>query len=607
MQFSAQASGGKMIQQKSSSSILHQNAAVWHKSAPEKIRRACREDDPAIGWTRWRDHLAKRKSPVPPSELWPGKADLLLAASAGLGVDGETKGLLASLRRPDKSEPCWGEKVETWIEGILSGPVDPRRALEAVAWAHALPEAAARLDCEAWWKLLDHLCGLARDASEMPLDGQPLVQQLLGGELSLTLAFLLPEIVPCRKGAKAGRKILSEGITELIDGEGLPNCQILDAFRPLMACWTRCRVLGRHLEKGSTNTKAGYQYEWAVRAALRLCRPDGGQVFSQSGDEGDDLDWIAAALACGGDEDDESIASLALPGRARLKGLDETLLPSPADHSAWACLAVMQPAWGLSEPKLALAYEGQDFRMELSHQGELLLDGTWTPEIRLGEKVLQPEGDWQVLCWVSDDDVDYLELEMQLKGGTRIQRHVAMAREDRFLFLADAILDCPGDTVQYCGRFSLANEAGLAPAEESHEAFLMGEKAAALVLPLALPEWRVESSPGQFVATSDTMELQLSGQGGMLFAPLFFDLKPRRTTRPATWRRLTVAERLEIVPPSVAAGYRVMVGKNQWLIYRSLAPAANRTLLGHNLATEMLIARFDTKGEVEPLIEMEGE
>jgi hypothetical protein len=68
-----------------------------------------------------------------------------------------------------------------------------------------------------------------------------------------------------------------------------------------------------------------------------------------------------------------------------------------------------------------------------------------------------------------------------------------------------------------------------------------------------------------------------------------------------------VAESLQIVPPHVAAGYRVMVGKHQWLIYRSLAPAANRTLLGHNLATEMLIARFDRNGEVEPLIEIEDD
>ena len=148
---------------------------------------------------------------------------------------------------------------------------------------------------------------------------------------------------------------------------------------------------------------------------------------------------------------------------------------------------------------------------------------------------------------------------------------------------------------------------GLAPADETNEAFLMGQKAAALALPLALPEWRVEPFPGQLASTSDAVEIQLSGQGGALFAPLFLDLKPRRMTRPLTWRRLTVAESLEIVPPSVAVGYRVMVGKSQWLIYRSLTGVANRTLLGHNLATEMLVARFDKKGEVEPLIEIEGE
>jgi len=169
------------------------------------------------------------------------------------------------------------------------------------------------------------------------------------------------------------------------------------------------------------------------------------------------------------------------------------------------------------------------------------------------------------------------------------------------------VLNCPDGAIDYYGRFSLAKDAGLAPAEETHEAFLMGQKAAALALPLALPEWRVESSPGGLVATSEAVEFQLSGQGGALFAPLFLDLKPRRMTRPLTWRRLTVAESLEIVPASVAVGYRVMVGKSQWLIYRSLSPAANRTLLGHNLATEMLIARFDRKGEVEALIEIEGE
>jgi hypothetical protein len=596
-----------MAHQDSTQPILQMDRPIWHKSAPEKIRRAFGKGDPETGWARWREYLAKRTTPAPPSKLWSGEGNMLLGAADEAGVDGKTRRLLLSLQWPLDGEPCWNERSETWIETGSSGPIDAARALESIGWSHALPAAAAKLEPKVWWRLLDQLCRLAHEASEMPLDGQPLVQQLLGGELSLTLAYLFPEILPCRKAAKTARRILSGGMLELIDGEGLPNSQILDIFRPLMACWTRCRILGRHMEKGCAGAKASHQYEWAIRAALRLSRTDGSQVFSRANGQPDGSEWMTAALACGGDEDDESIASLTLPGRTPSKGLDKTLLPSPADHSAWASLAVMQPAWGHNEPKLAISYGGQDFRIELSQQGELLLDGTWTPEVRLGEETLRAESAWEDLCWVSDGDVDYLELEIQLSRGVRIQRHIAMAREDRFLFLADTVLDCPAGTIDYGGQISLAEDAGLAPAEETHEAFLMGRKAAALALPLALPEWRVECFPGRLAAASGAVELQLSGHGGALFAPLFLDLKPRRMTRPLTWRRLTVAQSLEIVPASVAVGYRVMVGKDQWLIYRSLAPAANRTLLGHNLATEMLIARFGKKGDVVPLIEIEGE
>ena len=92
-----------------------------------------------------------------------------------------------------------------------------------------------------------------------------------------------------------------------------------------------------------------------------------------------------------------------------------------------------------------------------------------------------------------------------------------------------------------------------------------------------------------------------------MLAPLLVDLRPGRMTRRLTWRHLTVAEDLRAQPSDVAVGYRVRIGKHQWLIYRSLAPTGNRTLLGHNLTTEMLVARFDRDGEVEPLLEIESD
>ena len=69
--------------------------------------------------------------------------------------------------------------------------------------------------------------------------------------------------------------------------------------------------------------------------------------------------------------------------------------------------------------------------------------------------------------------------------------------------------------------------------------------------------------------------------------------------------RFTVAADLQVQPDDVAVGYRAMIGNQQWLLYRSLARPANRTVLGHNLSTEMLLARFDRKGAVQPLVEIE--
>lgn len=148
--------------------------------------------------------------------------------------------------------------------------------------------------------------------------------------------------------------------------------------------------------------------------------------------------------------------------------------------------------------------------------------------------------------------------------------------------------------------------AGFGQAAESWEGFLLKDRAAALVLPLGLPEWRAERGPGSLRTAGNALELCQGGRGGAILAPLFIDLKPKRITRGSTWRRLTVAANQSIQPPEVAVGYRIASGNDQWLIYRSLAPAANRTLLGHNLISELLIARFGRDGEVQSLIEIEG-
>jgi len=127
----------------------------------------------------------------------------------------------------------------------------------------------------------------------------------------------------------------------------------------------------------------------------------------------------------------------------------------------------------------------------------------------------------------------------------------------------------------------------------------------AQVMPLGMPEWRAEQYPGELKAIPAGLELRQSTAGRRLFAPLFIDLDRSRFRRRMTWRQLTVAESLAIVPSDTAVGFRVAIGDEQWILYRALGGRANRTLLGHNLATESLIARFGKDGEITSIVEIE--
>ena len=283
-------------------------------------------------------------------------------------------------------------------------------------------------------------------------------------------------------------------------------------------------------------------------------------------------------------------------------------------HSEWASVAVLRRDWRAAE-RLTAVYPGRSLRAELGCGKDVLFSGDWQWDVRCNGAPATPVDDWNESCWISDDDVDFLELQIELSGGIRLQRQMVLARQDRFLLLADAVLgDRPG-RIEYRGRLPLWPGVSFHAAEQSREGFLAGGKRRALVLPLALPEWRASgwggsstATPtlaGELTRTGQGLELQQASEGCRLYAPLFLDLDRRRMTRPATWRRLTVAESLVVQPDDVAVGYRVSVGRQQWLIYRSLAEPANRTLLGHNISTEMLVARFERSGEVEPLVEIE--
>ena len=265
----------------------------------------------------------------------------------------------------------------------------------------------------------------------------------------------------------------------------------------------------------------------------------------------------------------------------------------------------MRPKWARKSPLFCVTWGDRTVRTDLNTSGELLWSNSWNVEVKRDGELLRPSSDWDVVCWYSDADVDYLELEADLGPSCRLQRQFVLAKLDQFLFAADAVLGAESAKIDYQCELPLVQDVEFHTDDETREGILWKQKPLASILPVALPEWRLSQADGTLVVTDGIMRHSRTTMAQNLYAPLFFDLSQRRLCDSRTWRQLTVAERLEIQAAEVAVGYRVQVGRAQWLFYRSLAQKANRTVLGQNLASEFLAARFSRDGTVEELIEIE--
>jgi hypothetical protein len=201
-----------------------------------------------------------------------------------------------------------------------------------------------------------------------------------------------------------------------------------------------------------------------------------------------------------------------------------------------------------------------------------------------------------------------LELGIDLTGGARLERQIMLSRYDDALYLADILLSRSADASQLQVTTSLPLAQGMAVRDEvdTRDALLVGKKPLAAIFPLALPEWRTDPRVGEMQVESMKLTLDQKRRGINLCTPLWFDLSPQRIKNDRTWRQLTVGESLRILSPDEAIAYRIQSGKDQWFVYRSLAPSANRTALGQNISGECLIGRFQKDGLVKEYFEIEA-
>ena len=496
--------------------------------------------------------------------------------------------------------------LEDWLADAQRSTSDAVWALESIAWCHLLPRLAAVVPEELWRALYETLYKAVESAEDIAVHDDPVRHQLLTAELPLALAFALPELRPCRDLVLPASSALSFALVELLDGEGLVCAVHLKYFRSLLACWTRCSLMDEAADWKCFDDDARIQFEWMVRQALRLTRPDGTLVLSRglSGDWCPDL--LHVALAHGGSRKDGMLARLILPERlAKKRHRRGRKLPTPSVHSEWGEVCVMRTAWSRKSPQFACLFGTEGLWSEVTTAKRTLWSGDVAPQVTVDGHPLERRSAWTESCWYTDKDVDYLELEADYDGGWQIQRQMLLARKDRFLLLADVVLGPQPAAIRYDVWLPLADDIRCEWEGETREALLSNERALCAVVPLSLPEWKSAPAHGTLQSDGNALHLTIAETAQRLYAPLLFDLVPRRVRERRTWRQLTVAEELQHQRRDVAVGYRVQLGYAQWLIYRSLAPRRSRSVLGQNVTDEFVAARFDSDGGLEELLEIE--
>jgi hypothetical protein len=580
------------------------NLPLWHNSAPRRLVEKSSSGDAKKAWGAWQKHLARRKRPTELRFLAGERPPLLWAWP----VAWEREGILLKGRALARlSQELSGDAVR--------GDELPQ-ALQALAIAYALPQLASKLSGEVWWSLAESLRELATDAqqlrTELTGDIHEIVrQQQLAGELPLALAYLFPEMRPMRELHPAARQSLSESLVALLDGKGGPHGRLLPVLGPLLACWTRTRLLGERLKGGAWSKEAEKQYRWLVRHALRLAAPEGRFLTADihaGRDRSGFWSMLAKSIELAGDKADRvaftSVSSLVV--KNKLKPI-QNALPKPAFHSEWAGLATLATGWSKSDARLAIAYASDPLALELQVGGRQLLAGNWTSETVCDGQPVAITGSWDELCWQSDKDCDYLELSIDLADGLRLDRQILLAKQDAVLFLTDVLLTTnhAPRSLRHSLHLPWGRDVTWQPEAETRDGVLVDRKPRAAVLPLALGEWRSDSRGGSLAGSSGRMTLTQEATSHALYCPLLIDLDPRRSRKERTWRQLTIAESLAAVSRDVAVGFRAQSGSDQWIVYRSLAPPANRTVMGQNISGEFAAGRFPASGEIKSWIETE--
>ncbi len=310
------------------------------------------------------------------------------------------------------------------------------------------------------------------------------------------------------------------------------------------------------------------------------------------------------------------------PARIRKDKSNDASLPPLSVYWESNRIATMRRSWRDAGYRIAVDFSSDVIWLDITAaNGQRLFSGDWDVELFRNGTSVEVDVAWEEVCWFTDDDVDYLELECDLEDRCKLQRQVMLMREEGMVFMADAVLSNSDARWDVRTHWTLAADIEYLPEAKTNDGVLIAKNAQsedpsrtavtkrqALLLPIGMPEWRRGTRDAALQSDGQRLTLRSFGKQKRMYNPLLVAMRGLDRDPPRTWRRLTIAQDLVVTPPEIAQAYRAQVGKDQWVFYRSLGQCKRRTLMGMHLNTEFYAARFSSgDGSYEALVEVNAE
>jgi hypothetical protein len=444
---------------------------------------------------------------------------------------------------------------------------------------------------------------------------------LKAGLLPLVCGLLFDDVKGAPLLSKAGRASVNDQILQVTDSKGIPVGEVFDALPEFLALWSDSLLVTQLLGDTLWKKPAAKRFEKLLRRLSATVRSeetltgcaDGeaavaalNNAFAISGLPSGAA-WLKTVTATSNTKQTGKASKKKSKGKGPKNKIPKAAIPSwQSDDTESACL---RTSWAKDASLATVRFDGEPVRLELAVDGVPLLSGEWGFELAEGDAPLELEGEWECICWNSDSDGDYLELQLEFEGGPMLNRYVYLSRSDSFAIIADAISGSTPGRVDLATLLPLADGVTLESAAGGREQVLTAGDRKVRVFPLGLPQ-----DPGVGTAAkigieqdgdSSCLAFSQASETGMMFTPIVFDWAPNRQDVPAEWRQLTLTRANEI-DPSGAAAFRLQVGKQHLVLYRSLGGTERyRTFLGYQAESETVIGRFTKSGVIQELLIVE--